>query len=82
MLWYHVNFCECSPDPITYTMNPPQSVRVADSHPLQVTEMAWPVRIAQDTSVRSVTLDLFALAIISSTDNILTLGCPTVEYLI
>lgn len=48
---------------ITRTTDSPQSVRIADGRPLQVTEMTYPIRIAVQTSFWSVTIDLFVLAV-------------------
>lgn len=62
-------------------MDSPQSLRVADGRPLQVTEMTCPVRIALHTTLGPVTLDRFALAVLPGTDSVLTLECPTPDVL-
>lgn len=84
-LRHYGTFCGCSAEAqkvaITRTMNPSQSLRVADGRPLQVTEMTCPVRMALHTSFGPVTLDPFVFAVMPGTDDLLVLGCPMLEVL-
>lgn len=62
-------------------MDPPQSVRGADSRSLQVMEIAYAVLIALDMTFEPLTLDSSALAAMPGTDDVRMLGFPTLKIL-
>lgn len=75
----HENSCGCVQNleqafpviAITHTMDAPQSVRVVDGHPLQITEILCPVCFALHTISGLVTRHPLALTAMLGTDDVL-----------